>query len=53
MMHGIYVIYINVKNNTRYKHRFGENPVYVNHLKISREAGNVHINTDRTPTIPD
>ena len=30
----IYVIDINTKEYTRYKHHFGINPIYLNHLRI-------------------
>ena len=52
-MDGLDFIDINFKKYARWKHLFGRNPEYANHLIIWGEEGTVNIKTDRTPKVED
>ena len=45
------ILLILMKKNTRYKHDFGRNPAYINHLRTRGEDGTLNIKTDRTPKV--
>ena len=51
LMDGIDVIDINGKKYSIYRHRFGRNPDFLNHLRIWLEAVTININTYRTPKV--
>ena len=53
LMDGLDVINIDGKEDTRYKHRFGSNPAFADHLRIWGEAGTVKTKTATTPKVAD